>query len=107
MRQISILKAISLSFLIGSLTAFDLSLEDEKKGQFFDSKMTSIRGDGRDPNVRSDFEHIRLAIEAKENGVTDHPLLSSRADGVDVDMSLLYDYNHSINVKLGNATDMI
>ena len=69
--------------------------------------MSSLRGDGREDHIRSDFEEIRLAIEARDSGVTEHPLLTARADGVDVDMSLLYDYNHSVDVRLGNATDVI
>mgnify|MGYP001626815009 CR=1 FL=1 len=66
--------------------------------------MKALRPDGRDPSVRSAFEEIRLAHEAKKQGL-DHPLLTRRKDGVDVDMDMLQDYSHSVTVRLGKATD--
>jgi hypothetical protein len=65
-----------------------------------------MRKDGRDPSVRSVFEEVRLAFEAKDQGL-EHPLLTNRKDGVDVDMDLLYDYGHTVSMKLGNATDTV
>ena len=73
---------------------------------FFDSYLKAIRKDGRDPSVRSVFEEVRLAFEAKDQGL-EHPLLTNRKDGVDVDMDLLYDYGHTVSMKLGNATDTV
>lgn len=53
------------------------------EGRFIDSHIESIKGDGRDPEIRSAFETMRMAYEAaEEKGVSvedyfnEHPLLS-------------------------------
>ena len=61
-----------------------------------DAPMEMIRKDGRNPDVRSVFEEMRLKLEEKE--AQDHPMLTRHGEDVDIEMEMLWDWNHVINL---------
>ena len=74
-----------------------------------DTPMEMIRKDGRNPDVRSVFEEMRLKLEEKEAQMKDqdHPMLTRHGEDVDIKMEMLWDWNHVINLKFTNANDTI
>ena len=70
---------------------------DSSEDGFFDSHMTLANEDGRHSHIKSVFEEMRQALEAKEAG-TEHPYLQTHGENVDVNMDMLRDWNHVIQL---------
>lgn len=71
--------------------------------------MTRMNGDGRDTNTTSVFELMRLKLEEQElNLSSEHPkLLATHGEDIDVQMNMVWDWNHVIALKLTDASDDI
>jgi len=75
--------------------------------------MTRLVKDGRDADQRSVFEEMRLKLEAQEamektrSSLNDHPMLTKHGENIDVQLDMLWDWNHVIKMKLTNSTDDI
>jgi len=66
-----------------------------------DAPMRNIKGDGRDPETRSYFEEMRLMMQGKAD--EEHPVLKAPAQDADVNMYMMMDWNHVIDVRLRKA----
>ena len=90
-----------------TLNAF-MNFGDQPFGGIIDSKMTKMSGDGRDTNTTSVFEIMRLKLEEQELSSSEHPMLSAgHGKDVDVQMNMVWDWNHVIALKLTDASDDI
>ena len=74
-----------------------------------DSKMTKLRKDGRDPDTMSVFEEMRQKLEESQEAANSgfyngHPMLAKHGENIDVQMDMLWDLNHVIDLKLTNES---
>mmetsp|Transcript_1595 Transcript_1595/g.2355 ORF Transcript_1595/g.2355 Transcript_1595/m.2355 type:complete len:116 (-) Transcript_1595:1492-1839(-) len=105
--------AIFTTLLSAPVNSLDMEFLGAEANQtstgYVDSHIEMLRKDGRDPDVRSVFEEMRLALdEAEERGESlddsEHPLLGARNEGVDISLNMVWDYNHVISLKLNDGS---
>jgi len=104
MRLLNILCLAFCSFMtLGASFEVVTSQKAPEEG-VFDVHLRSIRQDGRHPEVQTVFEQVRAWKDLSKG----HPLLSQGDQEVhDETMSMLWDWNHVLSVKLNNDTDTI
>ena len=97
------LACCAISVMVSAITT------DIDSGNIVDAPMSQIRRDGRNSDVRSVFEEMRLKLEEKEAALSemDHPMLTRHGENIDVQMDMLWDWNHIINLTFTNANDTI
>ena len=111
MRKLYLIIA-SACLLASTLNAFiDFGGRHQGKDNqsMIDTKMTKLRKDGRDPDTMSVFEEMRQKLEESQEAANSgfyngHPMLAKHGENIDVQMDLLWDLNHVIDLKLTNES---
>lgn len=93
------LALISVGLLSYTCTAFDVGSIPHDGSGVIDTKMTTLKKDGRDPSVRSVFEEVRQARSEKK----EHAMLTEHGVDIDVQMDMLADWNHVVALNFTHA----